>query len=135
MATERPRPHQNFHLLEAWNVPDVLFTDPILFKATSVQMAEAVGLTILGRPSFHQYDPESISLNAFLSESSINAHTWKELNNYMNFVLHTCSREIDFGTIPDIAREILQTDEIEFRPLTPHGRRMKQIKSGLVIPA
>lgn len=134
MLNELPRPYQDFHLLEAWDVPEPLFTDPLLFKATSLQLIEATGLTVVGFPDIHPYQPEGFSLNAFLAESGVNVHTWRELSNYMNFLFHTCSRKVNFENIPEIASNILQTHSIEFNPLTIARNRMIRRASGLSIP-
>lgn len=131
---ERSRPYQQIHFLEAWDVPDVLFHDPILYKATSIELVEALGLTIIGEPKVFPYPGMGFSFQTLLSESSFDGHTWEENGKYMNYLLHTCSTT-DFSRVPEIASNILQTDEIEFREITPHRRRMRRRESGIVVPA
>jgi S-adenosylmethionine/arginine decarboxylase-like enzyme len=134
MKDERARPFQQIHFLEAWNAPDELFTDSELYRKTSVELVGALGLTIIGEPRVFPYPGMGFSFQTLLTESSFDGHTWQENDNYLNYLLHTCSKK-DFSKATDIARDILQTDDVEFREITPHRRRMRRRPSGIVIPA
>lgn len=112
-------PHQDIVLVEAWKVNEDLFYNPDQFLSSSNQIIKESNLTLVDKPVLWKYPLTGFTYAACLSESGAMSHTWVEMDRYINFLLHTCSPEVNFDKLGPACERILKTELVRVQSLYP----------------
>lgn len=116
----RRSPFKDVRTAELYGVDPELLSNKTKFGRAAKKVLNDLDLHVVGKARIHKFPsrenldhPSGLSYFAILSESHFAAHTYPEIDGYMDIDINTCSADVDLDPLADVLIKRFKPERLE----------------------